>query len=160
MNANDDSQQPTETPFVKRGRGRPRGSTSKRLWIGEKSKGTPIDMRQFRATLPPMPGLSDEEFIEDLRKITKNMSFRLNPKNVKELGMAKWLIYFDRQVGIPRAAMVKECLLKYMNLIFAEKAGQAGVAGHFFSVPSSEPERPVASPRASSEPPLVIGKSY
>jgi hypothetical protein len=91
-----------------------------------------------------MPGLSDEEFIEDLRKTTNNCSFRLNPKHVKELAIAKWLIYFDRQVGIPKAAMLKECLLRFMRVIFAEKAGQAGIAGHFFSAPPSDPTSPTA----------------
>ena len=129
---------------IKRGRGRP-----KLIWIGKKPNGVPLDMHQFRRTFAPMPDISDDELVEELRKIMKNTSFRLNLKNGKELGIAKWLIYFEH-AGIPKAALIKECLLEFMNVIFAKKLAHLGVAGHFFSAPSSGPPLPAASPPSSS----------
>jgi hypothetical protein len=75
-----------------------------------------------------MPLLSDAAFAEDL-EITLNMiSSRLNPKSPGELAVAKWLIWFDKQCGIPKAQLIRECLVRFLPVVCRERIDAAKMA--------------------------------
>ncbi len=132
MNANETSQPyQTETPqaLAPRRRGRPPGSKNKTyIEFGKGRHTSRIDAGDLRRTLPPMPLVSDATFVEDLENTLNNTSIRLNPKAREELEVAKWLIWFDKQCGVPKAQLVKECLIRFLPIICKERVRSARTA--------------------------------
>lgn len=63
-----------------------------------------VDIAAVRNSLPKMPGVSDEQFKEEMRKTLKNVTLRLTPE------MAAKFVYLDLCVGIPKATAIKRCL--------------------------------------------------
>lgn len=113
-------QQP-QAPTPRR-RGRPPGSKNKtHIEFGKGRWTSRINVSDLRQTLPPMPTVSDAAFAEDLEITLNNTSFRLSASSKGELEVAKWLIWFDKQCGVPKAQLVRECLLRYLPIICRER---------------------------------------
>ncbi len=74
-----------------------------------------------------MPSVSDAALAEDLKSVM-NTSLRLNPKVTDELEVAKWLIWFDKQCGVPKASLMKDCLVQYLPVVCKERIRAAKVA--------------------------------
>jgi hypothetical protein len=123
MNDNNSQQSIPETPIIKRGPGRPRGSKNRvAITPNTTTKSASADVgdsavvvmakRAYR-TLPPMK-LSEAEFVEEFRKTFKNTSIRPSEEQTGRL------IYLDAVCHIPKAEAVKACLDMHLKGFYLE----------------------------------------
>ena len=123
MNDNTSQQSSTETPVVKRGPGRPRGSKNRKINTFDlnadpshmriKNDGLIARATKTYRALPPMK-MSEAEFVVEFVKTVKNISIRPTDEQ------AGRLIYLDMVCHIPKAEAVKVCVDERLKEFYLE----------------------------------------
>jgi hypothetical protein len=139
MNANDNPQQSSETPIVKRGRGRPRKVHPPITVPRTGSDPIPYDASSGAVNLDALFGelspleMSAADREEELRVVSKNTSVRLSLRDIKEARMAVLIIWLSRKRHIKKAEILKECLKRGLPLYFKEDEEERRKGREFIS---------------------------
>jgi hypothetical protein len=147
MNDNTSQQSITESPIIKRGPGRPRGSKNRTVnsqsdvpnpltKMGGKRRKQSVDMDANFAELPPLE-MSAEERQEVLRVVNKNTSVRLALSDPEEARVAALLIWLCAENGQKKATLLKEIVKRHLPEYFKKQRERMQKAGAFVDKISS-----------------------